>query len=492
MDKDIEDAARAAGCASHTAGFSGYFTWEICPDLFASQLMAASKRYVRFLKKGGIVKSQSEALETVGKASGFPNWHAFHTVVQGLFDAFNPEVHWPRPKGGREPIKTLSHAFVFMVQASPDCAPTPDEQRGLAKAATQLADACGSSLDPMLDMIGRMNGADSWEALLNRRPEQAKGPLYEFQVDEAGDGRFVISSACAALIDQQDVLFQDFHSRPQSQQQEFEVLLAKVLDARPDFLEGLLAKAEVLRFKHDHRRQQGKIFVDAIDRANALLPAGFKGQISWYEISNRFYHRLLYGAMVWHSHAMHTSKAVALSRRQLRLNKSDNLGLRMWLPVLLVADGQFEAADKACKKMTSGDAYVDAGMELVKAICHFANQRLQQAAESLYLSVFMYPPMRHVISLDFDALGDAVNDMQSMRTVSPDADTMVDQYVSAAMRTYGLEETFEQWLARPAVALAEAALAHEFHANWRQPNGSIGKWKADVKRRAELLSKAAI
>ncbi|MBW8466938.1 MAG: hypothetical protein K0M67_01635 [Thiobacillus sp.] len=483
MDQDINAAARAAGC-------SEYFSWEICPDHFASQLMAASKRYTRFLKDAALVKSHSEALETVGKASGFPNWHAFHKVVKGLFDAFNPEVHWPRPEGGREPIKTLSHAFVFMVQASPDCAPTPAEQRGLTKAATQLAEACGSGLDPMLDMIGRMNGADSWEALLNRKPEHSKGPLYEFDVDEDGDGRFFISSACSALIEQQDVLFQEFHSRPQSQQQEFEVLLAKVLDARPDFLEGLLAKTEVLRFKPALRRQQGKVYADAIGRANALLPAGFKGQISWHEISNRFYHRLLYGAMVWHSHEGHTAKAVALARRQLRLNKDDNLGVRLWLPVLLVADGQFEAADKACKKMTLGDAYVDAGMELVKAICHFANQRLQQSAESLYLSVFMYPPMRHVISVDFDALSDAVNDMRSRRTVSPDAETMVDQYVSAAMRTRGLENTFERWLARPAVALAEAALAQEFHANWRQPNGSISKWKAEVKSRAELLSKA--
>ena len=194
--------------------------------------------------------------------------------------------------------------------------------------------------------------------------------------------------------------------------------------------------------------------------------------------------------MVWHSHQGHTAKAVALARRQLRLNKDDNLGVRLWLPVLLVADGQFEAADKACKKMTLGDAYVDAGMELVKAICHFANQRLQQSAESLYLSVFMYPPMRHVISVDFNALSDAVNDKRSRRMVSPDAETMVDQYVSAAMRTRGLEHTFERWLARPAVALAEAALAHEFHANWRQPNGSISKWEAEVKSRAELLSKA--
>lgn len=484
MDHEVFDAASAAGC-------SGYFVWEVAPDVFASQLLANVKRYARFLKDCGLVKSHSEALETVAKATGFPHWHAFNKVAQGLFDAFNPEVHWPRPEGGREPLKALIPAFVFMVEVSKDCAPTAAETNGLTKAATQLARACSSPLEPMLDMIGRMNGADSWGKLLNRKPVDAKGPLYGFQVDEDGGGRFVISSACSALIDQQDELFQDFHSRPASQQREFERHLAGVLAAQPTFLEGLLAKAEVLRYRPEFEKEQGKIYSDAIALANELIPAGFRGQISWYELSNRFYHRLLYAAMVWHSHQGHTTKAVALARRQLRLNKSDNLGVRMWLPVLLVADGQAVSADNACRKMTLGDGYTDAGIELVNAICHFANGRIQQAAESLYLSVFMYPPMRHVISVDWEALGAAVNDRQSSRTVSPDAETMVDQYVSATMQILELEETFDQWLARPAVYIAEASLAKEFHANWRQPNGTLARWHAEVKRHAALLSKGA-
>jgi hypothetical protein len=481
MDQVIGDAARAAGC-------SDYFSWEICPDHFASLLMTAAKRYARFLKNVGLVKSHSLALETFAKAAGFPHWHAFHTVVQDLFDAFNPEVHWPRPKDGREPIKALIPAFVFMVEVSPDCSPTPEEQIGLTRAAAQLACVCGSTLEQVLDMIGKMNGADTWDKLLRRRPEESKGPLYGFHVNSDGSGSFVISSACAALLDEQDDLFQEFSSRPEYQQREFEAHLAHVLDVRPDFLEGLLAKAEVLSFKPALRRQQGKIYAEAIKRANELLPVGFRGEISWGVFSNRFYHRLLYGAMIWHSHEGHTAKAVALARRQLRLNKSDNLGVRMWLPVLLIADGQPAEADKAREKMTLGDGYSDAGIELVNAICHFANARFQQAAESLYLPVFMYPPMRHVISFDWDSLNGAVNDRQTTRTIIPDGETLVDQYVSAAMQIDGIELSFGQWLTRPEVAIAEASLAQEFHANWRQPNGKLVRWEADVKSRAKLLA----
>lgn len=245
MDNEISNAAHSAGCTD-------YFLWEIYPDHFAKPLMVAVKRYARFLKDSGLAKSQSEALETVARAAGFAHWHAFHTVVQGLSEGVNAEdaeVHHPsHPRsegGGRKSFKALIRAFVFMVQASPDCPPSPEEQAGLSKAAAQIAQACGSPIEPVQDMIGRMNGSDTWAKLLARRPEQATGPLYGFHVDDFhGSGEFVFSSACYGLIQQQDVLFQGFHRRPPSQQREFEAQLDRVLGARPDFLEGLLAKAD--------------------------------------------------------------------------------------------------------------------------------------------------------------------------------------------------------------------------------------------------------
>lgn len=484
MQREICDAAFAVGCTD-------YFSWDIRPGRFARKLMSSAKRYARFLKDSGLVKNHNQALETVAKAAGFAHWHAFHTVTQGLIGASETEGRTPTPKSSIETIKTLIPAFVFLVKTQPECALSEHELAGLSKAAAQLAQACGSPIDPMLEMIARMNGADTWDKLLARLPEQATGPLYKFNVDENGNGRFAISRACFALNEQQDELLNEFHSRPLSEQREFEDQLARVLDVQPDFLEGLLAKVEVLRYKPEFRRQQGKLLNEAIRKAEDLLPKGFKGSIPWNEPPNRFYHRLLYGAMVWHSHEGHTAKAIALARRQLRLNKSDNLGVRMWLPVLLVADGQTVAADKACEKMTLGDNRKHAGIELVNAICHFANGRLQQSAESLYLAVFKYPPMRHVLSLDWAELGQALQEPEARRTVSPDAETLVEQYVSASMRVGGLGQTFDQWLQLPAVAHAETALAKEFHANWRQPNGSLDQWDAEVKNRASLLSKAA-
>jgi hypothetical protein len=54
-----------------------------------------------------------------------------------------------------------------------------------------------------------------------------------------------------------------------------------------------------------------------------------------------------------------------------------------------------------------------------------------------------------------------------------------------------LEKTVDRWLGSPAVALAETALAREFHANWGQPNGSLDHWDEEVTKHVTLLPQAA-
>ena len=112
-------------------------------------------------------------------------------------------------------------------------------------------------------MLGRMNGSDSWEKLLRRTPLEGTDPLYAFTIDHAGTGRFDWSDACGALVEQQDDLFQQYNSRTKQEQKAFQSQLAEVLARRPDFLEGLLAKAEILRYTPDNAKM-GKIYADAI------------------------------------------------------------------------------------------------------------------------------------------------------------------------------------------------------------------------------------
>ena len=483
------DATISHSVAASSFGCEDYILWTITPEVFGQQLLDTTKRYARFLKDSGFAKSHSEGMETFSRAAGLPNWHALQTLAQGIVDDFNPEVHWPRPRGGELRIRPLATTIPFLTTAAKDCPPTPQERAGLEHAAAQLSLVCGCPKEKLLDMLGRMNGSDSWEQLLRRTPQEATGPLYAFTVDDEGNGRFDWSDACEVLVEQQDDLFQHYDSRTKQEQKAFQSQLAEVLARRPDFLEGLLAKAEILRYTHDNGKM-GKIYADAIAQADALIPAGFKGEVPWLYVSNRFYHRLLYGNMVWHAHRDHHAKAISLARRQLRLNKNDNLGVRLWLPVLLSASSQTEAADKACLKISRGEM-TDSGIELVKALCHYVNGRLQQAAESLYIALFMFPSFRHVIKVDFEALEESMNAKEKRRTVIPDPEQMIDQYVSVTACHPGLAEVFSGWLDMPGVVAAENKLEAQFHANWRNPSASIETWQRSLKLKAIELSLAA-
>ena len=142
--------------------------------------------------------------------------------------------------------------------------------------------------------------------------------------------------------------------------------------------------------------------------------------------------------------------------------------------------------------MRPRDGYTDAGIELVKAICHFANKRLQESAESLYLSLFLYPPLRYVMSRDFAALNETLNDKQALRPILPDPQTLVDQYVTALIEIPELEHTFDAWMGRKEVAAAEVHLAKEFHAAWGVQGANMERWKSEIAKHAAQLSISAI
>lgn len=481
MNPDIATAAIAVGRFD-------YEVWYSCPDYFASLLLDSAKRHSRFLHQFGFARSHSDALEKFSRAAGFPNWHAFHTVVQGLIDAFNPEVHSTRPSGGREPITTLIPAFVFLTKVSLECPPTQAESFGLNKAALQLAKACNIEQQPLLEMIARMNGADSWQMLLSRNAIEAEKPLYEFEVLDDGQGRFLLSDACVFLLQEQSKLFQDFHSRPSHEQMKFVSELEVVLKKRPDFLGGLLAQSEVLRYQPTYERKRARVLADGIRQAEALIPPGFKGKISWLHVANLFYLQLLYASMVHHALADHPVKALGIARKILRLDGQSSTSEREWLPVLLVANRKYREANSACTKM-SQDGFSSGDIELVKAICHFANGELQMSAKCLFLGLFIYPPLRHVLRVDFDALAESLKGEKNIRTVTTDPEDMIDKYVVATMFLHDLSDTFYQWMNHPSVPLVEKAVADVFFAFRKKHEVSLLDWVVERDRQAFLLSK---
>lgn len=84
----------------------------------------------------------------------------------------------------------------------------------------------------------------------------------------------------------------------------------------------------------------------AFAKAMALIPEGFEGEISYGELDNRPFLRLAHGRVLDLSRADRNDEALKLARWVLARCPDDNLGLRMLIPDLQFAMGQFTDAAK--------------------------------------------------------------------------------------------------------------------------------------------------
>lgn len=450
--------------------------WVVAPDHLGHRILETAKRTARFLGKALPDKAHSGCLEVVSKAAGFPSWHVLQSMAQALIGDFKPDRYWGRPDGGFERAAALAPAFPMLVRARNDCPPSTQEQRGMRLFADRLA-ACGEiPLDQALTIVARMNGSNTWDELLQRRPEESAEALYRFEAND-DEGRFIWSEACHALVEEQDDLYQSFSSMSAADRNRCDAWIAAITQRRPDFLEGLLAKATTLSVGSGSSwREAGKVYADAIHKAEQLIPDGFKGAISWLHISNRFYHRLLYGYMEWNIESGRKTQALALARKQLRLNKLDNLGLRYFLPVLLAANRKLSSAQKAFKAFQDDSPYDGAGW-FVRSLVYFAAGQRREAAKQLMVALFLCPELRDIVA------GDRIQMQNVQRHVRLDLDSHILQIAAIGPHVSGLQDTFDHWIVSRAVHKAEADLQAIYESD-----GGQDAWLAAVLERADTLA----
>ena len=140
-----------------------------------------------------------------------------------------------------------------------------------------------------------------------------------------------------------------------------------VLAAQPGFLEAGLALASM---QHDAGEAEAIATLNRfIKQAEVLIPSGFKGPIPWGPLGNRCYHRMLWLRFKMYQEADDLKSGVRLARKQLRLNPTDNLGLRYVLPLLLLQQGDPVAAKRATKEL-AGEAGMTAAA--IRAFCEYA------------------------------------------------------------------------------------------------------------------------
>lgn len=428
------------------------------PATLADSLLNTSKRLARLLQQHSPALKRTAALEVVAKSTGFQHWHELNTYAKGLIEDFGNRPDPIRIDEALPRLARMGRALPLILTVFESLPPKPEHQSKLETLADALSHH-GIDRSVALQCLARLQGEPSWRALLERRPIDSARPLYAFApADEPDDfARFVCSPACRELVEQQDALYEDYEDRPASDRRQLEVWIRQTLAKRPDFLEGYLALGTVLESRDETYREAGPVYAEAITRAEALIPKGFKGEVIWGYVDNRFYHRLLYAHMCWCSWSGQYPTAVSLARKQLRRNKSDNMGIRFLLPSLLVAAGRLDEAAAFAERRLRKNADRDTRHLLALSIGRVAVGDLPAANRDLLEALFAWPPLRLIVT---EARGTSAQ-WQDTRFVSPDAEQCHFAY-HIASASLPIKRLFNEWLADPAVIAAETALRKLF------------------------------
>jgi tetratricopeptide (TPR) repeat protein len=89
-----------------------------------------------------------------------------------------------------------------------------------------------------------------------------------------------------------------------------------------------------------------EVYERAFKLAQAMIPKGFKGQITWGEIDNRSFLRLAHGTLLGLMHQREGEAAMALARQMLAWCPMDNIGVRFLLGDIALLKGDHKAAMK--------------------------------------------------------------------------------------------------------------------------------------------------
>lgn len=420
------------------------FSYSIRPGLLAEDVLRAVKLFARTLGKQ-LGLPHHVMLEQISKAVGFLNWHAFSTTATRLSastDEFGLDSN-------DNPGRVFAGALPLLVKIPEDVSPTKEQIDAFVRLADKLANGLSVKSSAVLQLIAKKFKASSWAELIARSPLKCAVPLYEFRIDaEDGSGCFIKSAGCYHLFEEMDRLFESYDPRSKRDQKKVQRYLETVLSHRPDFLE---ARLNYAYFKDEIGDSSAEQEYDlAIKQAESLIPKGFKGRIIWGYVHNRFYHRLLYNRMRLYLVNGDIKKGLALAKKQLRLNPNDNQGVRFLLPAILVADAQYEAALKACKKF-KGD-WLAGDSDFIRSLCLFASGKGAEGVKAFLLGLFRLPVIRKIIKHEPIP---SHEDKRYFRNVIPDIETAWNAYRLVVLGHHNVFRTIISILGHPAVISAE-------------------------------------
>ena len=324
----------------------------------------------------------------------------------------------------------------------------------------------------------------SWDEVATCSPLQATSQLYTFVAREGLEtgGYFDWSAACYQLVEELDDEWQGYGEFNKPQQKKARKWVENALAAQPGFLEGGLALAQM---QHDAGEAESSVTLDRfIRQADAQMPKGFKGRITWGHLGNRCYHRMLWLRLKMHQDGGDLKAASRLARKQLKLNPNDNLGIRFVLPLLLLTQGEYVAAKRATKGLTGDEGLTAAA---IRAFCEHALGNRAAFRRELADALISLPWLRVFLLNQSKPLTDGDD---GFRGVQPDLEAFLEFAWPAYAAVPGLRDACRSFLAEPRVLRAEAELRLYWKGYWGRGGGRVGSlegWRAlSAKARREI------
>lgn len=431
----------------------------------------------------------SQALDLVSQALRFPGWHhlAAHLARAEAGAGGPPPPGW---------LDALRAAPALMPAHDTEVAMPAGQLLALEQFGTALAMLTDAPLQQILDgVVARLCGGQRWAEVRQRHPLQATRPLYSFCVHEQGaegggpEGVFETSPACADLVEELDEVWLDYRTFTAARKREARRWVDKALAAQPGFLEGGLAQATML---HDAKDPAAAATVGRwVRHAEGLVPKGFKGTMPWGHLDNRFYHRLLWLQMTIGSEHGDLVLATRAARKQLRLNPTDNLGVREVLPCLLLRQGQVDAARRSLKHLRSDEGL---GASAIRSFVAFAGGDMPLFRRELAEALFTLPWLRAML------LGSKAGVLAAgetgFRQFRPDLELLLDFVWPAYVSVPGLRSATVGFLGEARVVQAERALRIAWAAcqPWKVPDHDDERmaryrgWRQQVSDLADALA----
>jgi len=422
----------------------------------------------------------SKALEAVAQAVRFPSWHQLSNhlgmaTVAG--DDGRLPASWP---------DALSGALLLLADAQREIAMPEPQLQAYERFAQTLAMLTDTSAQDVLDDVcAALCACKNWAEVRARNPLKATSALYAFVVDDLSTGGeeegtgaplggyFDESRACSALIEELDEQWQGYGGFTKPKKRQARIWVEKALAAQPGFLEAGLALASM---QHDAGESEAAATLERfIKQAEALIPDGFKGPVPWVQVSNRFYHRMLWLRMQLHYEVDDLKGAARLARKQLKLNPGDNLGVRFVLPLLLLQQGDYVAAKRATKGL-QGEQGMSAGA--IRAFCEFAVGNTVAFRRELAEALISLPWLRVFLMNQRAPLPDGDDGFRSIR---PDMELFTEFVWPAVVKVPDLVHACRSFLSEPRVLEAETRLRRywkAFDSRGEARVGTFGEWRS--------------